>query len=207
MDVIDTELTVVREAERLRGTLSPLRKRLLAELREPASATGLSARLGESRQRVNYHLRELEKAGLVELVELRQRRGRTERLLRVTAHAVIVAPEVIGELGPAGQDRFAAEALIAASARTVSEVAAMRDRAAEQGKRLLTFSVETEVGFARPADVERFATRLAELIADLAGEFDTGETSRPYRIAVGGHPGTADRAAERTAAEQTKETS
>ncbi|MFD7232661.1 helix-turn-helix domain-containing protein [Streptomyces sp. NPDC059881] len=37
----------------------------LEELREPASVTVLAARLGESRQRLNYHLREMEKSGLV----------------------------------------------------------------------------------------------------------------------------------------------
>ncbi|GII92234.1 helix-turn-helix domain-containing protein [Sinosporangium siamense] len=198
MNGIDSDLDVVREAERLRGTLSPLRRRLLEELREPASATGLSTRLGESRQRINYHLRELEKAGLVELVELRQRRGRTERLVRVTARAVVVAPEVIGELGPAGQDRFAASTLIASSARTLADVAEMREAAAELGKRLLTFHIETEVRFARPADVERFATRLAEAMAEVAAEFDTPGISRRYRVTAGGHPAKTAESKEET---------
>ena len=44
-----TGVDVLTGCERLRGTLSPLRRRLLAELREPASASGLAARLGESR--------------------------------------------------------------------------------------------------------------------------------------------------------------
>ncbi|MFC7592090.1 ArsR/SmtB family transcription factor [Nonomuraea antimicrobica] len=85
----------------VRGALSPLRRRVLEELREPGSATAVAARLGESRQRINYHLRELEKLGLVELVELRQRRGRKERVVRATAHTVVVAPEVVGSPSPA----------------------------------------------------------------------------------------------------------
>ena len=56
--------------------------------REPASATEVAARLGESRQRVNYHVRALERGGLVELVEERARRGCTERVVRATADAV-----------------------------------------------------------------------------------------------------------------------
>ncbi|WP_283133261.1 helix-turn-helix domain-containing protein [Rhizohabitans arisaemae] len=185
---MSTELDVLNEAERLRGTLTPLRRRLLEELREPASATVLATRLGETRQRVNYHLRELEKGGLVELVETRQRRGRVERLVRATARAVIVAPEVVGELGPAGQDAFAVDALLAASARTFGELVELRDLAAEAGKRLLTFTVETEVGFETPADVQRFATRLAELTAELVAEFDSPQATRRYRVVTGGHP-------------------
>ncbi len=72
----------VEEPEKVRVALSPIRRQLLDLLREPSSATQLAAALELPRQRVNYHLRELEKAGLVELVEERQRRGFIERILR-----------------------------------------------------------------------------------------------------------------------------
>lgn len=184
-----TGIDVVRSAERLRGALTPLRRTLLEALREPASATELAARLGAPRQRINYHVRELEEAGLVELVELRPRRGCTERVVRATARAVVVDPEVIGDLGAATtQDRFATDTLLAMAARTVSEVARQRERAATARKRLLTFAIETDVAFGHPADVERFATELASRVGALAAEFDTGDTRRRYRVVIGGHP-------------------
>lgn len=173
---------------RLRGTLSPLRRRLLQELHKPASAAELAARLGESRQRVNYHVRELEKGGLLELVELRPRRGCTERVVRATARAVVVDPQVAGDLDGAVQDRFAADTLLASAAVTVRDVAAMRERAEAEGTRLLTFAVEAEVGFARPADFERFADALAERIRELAESFTTGGARRRFRVIAGGHP-------------------
>ena len=55
--------------------LAPLRRAVLEQLREAGSASEVATRLGETRQRVNYHVRELERAGLVELVEERARRG------------------------------------------------------------------------------------------------------------------------------------
>ncbi len=179
---------VVRGDARLRGALSPLRRTVLQALREPASATALAARLGESRQRVNYHVRELEKAGLVEVVEERARRGCTERVVRATARAVVVAPDVIGDLGAATQDRFAADMLLAVAARTVGDVARMRERADAQGRRLVTFAIEADVGFERPADIERFADALADQVAELAARFDTGQARHRYRVIVGGHP-------------------
>jgi DNA-binding transcriptional ArsR family regulator len=155
-----------------RARLSPLRRRVLAELREPASATALAARLGESRQSINYHVRELERAGLVELVEERRRRGFTERVVQVAET----------------QDRFAADALLALSARALGDVAEMRDRASAQGRRLVTFAIEADVGFERPADIERFADALADRIAALAAEFDSGRSRRRFRLIVGGYP-------------------
>ena len=55
-----------------------------ATLDEPLTVAEIARRvgLGLARQKVAYHLRVLEQAGLVELVELRQRRGFTERVLR-----------------------------------------------------------------------------------------------------------------------------
>jgi DNA-binding transcriptional ArsR family regulator len=164
---------------------SPLRSAVLAELRTPSSATEVAARLGETRQRVNYHVRSLEKAGLAELVEERPRRGCTERVMRATCHAVVVEPQVVGEV-PAAQDRFAADTVVAGGARLVRDVAAARAAAAERGQRLLTFAIEAEVGFERPADVERFTDALADRIAELAAEFGPGR--RRYRIFLGGIP-------------------
>jgi DNA-binding transcriptional ArsR family regulator len=178
---------VVRDGG-LRGVLSPLRRRLLAELRDPASAVALATRLGEKRQRVNYHVRELEKAGLVELVELRPRRGCTERVVRATARAVMVDPDLSGDLRTATQDRFAADALLAVSARTISEVAAMRERADAQGRRLVTFTIEADIGFARPVDIEHFAAQLAQQVTDLVAAFDSGHPEHRYRLVAGGHP-------------------
>lgn len=181
-------LDVLRDRERLRGGLTSLRQRLLAELREPASATSLASRLGETRQRVNYHLRELEKSGLVELVEVRQRRGRQERLLRATARTVVVAPTVVGPPEPGAQDRFAVETLLTTAARTCTEVADLRERAAAAGKRLITFTIEAEIGFAQPAEIEEFVGRIGERIAELAGEYDSPTAPRRYRLTVTGHP-------------------
>ena len=176
----------VLDDERLRGTLTPLRQRMIEELRDPASATGLAARLGETRQRLNYHLRELEKSGLVELVEVRQRRGRQERIMRAAPRTVVVAPAVVGgpPPDPAAQDRFAVDTLLTTTARTMQTVVRQRAKAAEQGKRLVTFTVTAEIGFARPADIEDFATRLAELIAT----YDDPAAPRRYRVVVAGYP-------------------
>lgn len=182
-----SSLDVLRGAD-LRGSLTPLRRRILAELAEPASAAAVASRIGESRQRVNYHLRELEKAGLVELVETRSRRGGTERVVRATARTVVVAPEVLGFSPIEEQDQFAAETLLAATARTFSDVCTLREGARTDNKRLITFTINAEVGFAKPADIARFAEDLAARVAELASEYTSAASRRRYRVVIGGHP-------------------
>jgi hypothetical protein len=64
--------------------------RILDELREPGSAAGVARRLSESRQNVNYHLKELARGGLVERVGERRAGGFVETLFRASATAVLI---------------------------------------------------------------------------------------------------------------------
>jgi DNA-binding transcriptional ArsR family regulator len=180
-------LRYVEEPEKVRLALSPIRRRLLELLREPSSATQLAAVLELPRQRVNYHLRELEKAGLVELVEERQRRGFTERILRASAATLVVDPAVMGRAVTQIEDQYAAEHLVDVAAGTVRDVARMQSAADAEGKRLLTFALEAEVRFAEPGDVHTFTDALTEAVRRTVAEFDA-EGGRPYRLIAGGHP-------------------
>lgn len=195
--MVTSGINYLDEPDRVAVALSPLRRQLLGRLRVPSSATQLAATLGLPRQRVNYHLRALESAGLVELVEERQRRGCVERIVRVKPGAFVVDPTVMSHDEdtsdePAGriQDQYAAEHLVGVAAATVRDVASMQVKADERGKRLLTFTIEAEVRFADPADVHRFTDELTEAVRQAAARFDS-RGGRQYRIVVGGHPAPA----------------
>jgi DNA-binding transcriptional ArsR family regulator len=183
-------------ADDVRIALSPIRRQLLDRLRQPASATELAAALSLGRQRVNYHLRALEVAGLIHLVEERQRRGCVERIMAARADSFVVDPEVMRPAGrhaasAAAQDRFSAEHLMTVASDTVRHVARMQSRAAEQGARLLTFAIDTEIAFDTPADLERFTTELAAFVASKAAARTPGSDARRYRIVLAGHPAPA----------------
>jgi DNA-binding transcriptional ArsR family regulator len=164
---------LVDEADGLRAALGPVRRAVLERLREPASATEVALALGVARQRVNYHVRALEQAGLVELVEERRRRGCIERIMRATAQSFVVDPQLLGSTAaptsPArARDRYAAEHLMTTAAATVGDVGRIVASADAQQKRLLTFTVETELWFGEPADVHRFTAAAADAIAHIA---------------------------------------
>src|ERR1700759_4932342 len=106
-------------------SLDPMRARLLGALAEPASATMLAARVGLARQKVNYHLRELERHGLIELVEERKKGNVTERVLRATAASYVISPVVLAAVQPdpaRSPDKLSARWLLALAARMVREV-------------------------------------------------------------------------------------
>lgn len=195
----DLPIALIDQPDCVRLALSPLRRQLLERLRRPGSASQIAAELTIGRQRVNYHLRALERAGLLELVEERQRRGCTERVLVTRARLFVVDPTVVTGGDPrsaaarpgAAQDRFAAEHLINSAAATVRDVARMQVRAQEQGTRLLTVTIDTELSFASPADLERFADKLADFVAREAAALASTPGSRRYRLVIGAHPAPA----------------
>lgn len=192
MPVVPAPVALLEQPDAVRVALSPLRRRLLQRLRTPASATELAGELALARQKVNYHLRALEGAGLVSLVETRQKRGCTERVVVANARGFVVDPALVAghDAGARAdaQDRFAAARLVAAASSLVRDVTRMQDRADRQRKRLLTFTIETEVGFSEPQDVERFSRALANAVARLSARFSAKGAERRYRIVVGGHP-------------------
>ena len=118
-------------------TLDPKRARLLAEMAEPISAATLAARVGLARQKVNYHLRALEKHGLVEETEQRRWGGLTERLLVARAASYVVSPAALGPVATdprRTRDRLSAGYLIALGARVVQEVSQLLRRSRETGE-------------------------------------------------------------------------
>ena len=165
--------------------LDPVRARLLAELAEPASATGLAARLGLPRQRVNYHLRALEAHGLVELVEERPRRGLTERVLVATAASYVVSPTALGDR-MASADRLSAGYLVALAGRAIREVGALLRR----GGRVATLSIDTEIRFRSSAERAAFTDDLAAAVTELAGRYHDAAApgGRWHRLVVLAHP-------------------
>ncbi|WP_028061111.1 winged helix-turn-helix domain-containing protein [Candidatus Solirubrobacter pratensis] len=180
------DVEVIERPEAAITALDPIRARLLAELATPHSAASLAAKVGLPRQKVNYHLRQLEAHGLVALHEERAHGGLTERVVTATARAFFVDPAAVGgaardETSPAA-DRLSARYLIAVAARLVREVG----RVARRGP-VATLTIDTEIAFATPQARAAFADDLAAAVTALAAKYhDDG--GRPHRLVVAAHP-------------------
>ncbi len=79
--------------------LHPLRRRILeAVALVPGSGQSLARRLGEGQPKIHYHLKRLEAAGLVKVVEERQKRGMIEKLYGAEPGALEVPEEAGAEV-------------------------------------------------------------------------------------------------------------
>jgi DNA-binding transcriptional ArsR family regulator len=187
------QIDIISGADQAVVALQRTRRQLLARLSEPDSAAGLARRLGMPRQRINYHLRELEREGFVELVEERRKGNCVERIVRATARAFVISPDALGVLGatPAeAADRFSSTYLVSAAARAMRDVAALQAGAKRAGKRLSTFTLETDIRFTSADTRSRFAEELATAIAALAAKYhdERAPQGRRFRLLTAIHP-------------------
>ena len=184
------DVAVIENAAAAEASLDPIRARMLAKLAEPHTATTLAARLGLTRQKVNYHIKTLEQHGLVELVEERRKGNMTERVVRASAAAYVISPAALAALAPdptRSPDRLSARWLLALAARLVRETGALINGAAQANKPLATFALDAEVRFAKPADRAAFVAELTDALAGIISKYHT-ETGRPHRLIVAVHP-------------------
>jgi DNA-binding transcriptional ArsR family regulator len=80
------DVTVIEDPAAAAASLDPMRARLRAEVGQgPASAAMPATRVDLPRQKVNYHLRALERHGLVELAAERRKGNVTDRMMRAAA--------------------------------------------------------------------------------------------------------------------------
>jgi DNA-binding transcriptional ArsR family regulator len=187
------EVAVIDDPAAAEVSLDPIRARLLAELVQPGSASTLAANIGLTRQKVNYHLRALERHGLVELVEERRKGNMTERVMRATAAAYVISPAALAAFAPdpdRAPDQLSALWLLALSARLVKEIGELMARARRSRRPLATFAIDTEVRFASASDRAAFAAELSDAVEALAStyhdEFAGG--GRTHRLIVALHP-------------------
>ncbi len=191
------DVAVIEEPGAAAVTLDPKRARLLSEMAEPVSAATLAARVGLPRQNVNYHLRTLEKHGLVQIAGERKWGGLTERRLVATARSYLISPAALGPLAcdpGRTRDRLSASYLIALAARIVREVSHFARRSRETGKRLATFSLDTEIRFQSPEARARFSGELVAAISELARRYhdESAPGGRRHRLVVVAHPAPAN---------------
>ena len=152
------------------ASLSDFRRRVLAALETPGSATTVAERLETTRQRVNYHLRELEKAGLVELVEVRRKRGLDERIMQKVASTILLDPGALDTSKLERRDAAGVHGVIAASVDVIRRAVDVSNDASQTAERVAAATVLSEVTVETPAALNQMLREVASVVA----RFDTG---------------------------------
>jgi DNA-binding transcriptional ArsR family regulator len=187
------DVAVIDDPAAAEAALEPARARLLAQLTEPRSAAMLAAAAGRPRQKVNYHLRTLERHGLVELVQERRKGNVTERLLQATAASYVISPAALAAVAPdpaRAPDRLSARWLLALAAQLVRDVGDLITGADRAQKKLATFATDGRVRFASAADRAAFTAELMQAVTALVAKYhdEQADGGRDHRLVIAIHP-------------------
>jgi DNA-binding transcriptional ArsR family regulator len=185
---------VIESAPQLQAITHPTRLRVLDALRAPDSAAGVARGLGEPRQRINHHVKELEKAGLVVPAGERRTGNFVEQLYQSVGGTFTISPRL------AWGDRARAEALasqvslehlVEFGERLQRDAAALLDRAAFDGEEIASAAVEATVRFPDAAARAAFLDEYLQLTADLIRRHASAN-GPGYTVGLVVHPATGE---------------
>jgi DNA-binding transcriptional ArsR family regulator len=186
-------LQTVDDAETLQALAHPLRIRILETLREPDSAAAVARRLGEPRQKVNYHLKELDRAGLVRRAGERRNGNFVETLYETVARTLLISPRLAWgdpRRVEALRAQLSLERLVSLGEHVQRDAALLLDRAAFDGEEIASASVEADVHFATESDRAAFLDAYVEALRELCDRFGSA-AGEPYRVVMAAFPAAA----------------
>lgn len=99
------DVLYIEQVEQAMTLLHPLRIELLKQMNEPRTCLELAEQFDTTPQKIYYHVKALEKAGLVDKVEERRVRGVVEGHYQAHAKSYWLAPSLVGQVGGASTAR------------------------------------------------------------------------------------------------------
>lgn len=183
-------VTVLSDPDQVAALAHPIRAKIMESLRSPATAASLAREFGRSRQFVSYHLKELERVGLVRHAGERRKGNFLEQLYEAVARRFVVSARFAAnpkQLASVFRDQFSLSQLAGLGERLQGDAAGLIDLAATEGREIPSASVEAEVRF--PDEVARaaFMAELVDTLKQLLTKHGAAEGPL-YRVALAAYP-------------------
>lgn len=179
----------IESPEQATVLLNPLRGEIIAQLLEPGSAAEVARTLGETAQRINYHLKALEKAGLVKRIGTRQVRNLVEVLYRSIAKTFVLAeslsmkPETLQKL----KDQSSLAHLVTTSERIRRDAMLLMEQC-DEGEVIPSATLQLQVQLCteqqRQAFIEEYAMIVQQLVERYPAVQDTAQDAYHVLLAV-----------------------
>lgn len=182
------DVLYLERLDQAEALLKPLRVDVLRRLAEPRSCTEIGADLGHPPQKVYYHVKRLEEAGLVEQVAQRRVRGIHEGVYQATARSYWLSPRLAGTRH--ARDRLSLGHLLDLVEQVQSEVAALAGRLAapvdEPPPQVPSLGISGEVRLS-PRRRDAFLRDARSALEALLTKYG-GAEGEPFRLAFACYP-------------------
>ncbi|MFB6362759.1 ArsR/SmtB family transcription factor [Paenibacillus elgii] len=183
----------IEAPEQAMALLNPLRADIAARLASPASAAEVARAIGEAPQRINYHLKALEKAGLVRRVGTRQVRNLVEVLYQAVAKTFILSdqlgmkPETVRRL----KDQGSLSHLVQTAERIKQDALLLMEHS-DEGQDIPSASLQFQVSLRDAEERQAFVKEYAALVRQLTAKYrkpaNEAEPADPYQVVLAVYP-------------------
>jgi DNA-binding transcriptional ArsR family regulator len=186
------DVLYLEEIEQAETLLKPQRIEVLRQLAEPRSCTEVAKRLGQTQQRVYYHVRRLADAGLVAQVSERRVRGVHEGVYQASARSYWLSPRLVGRIGGLrrARDELSLGHLLDLMEEVQADVAALAPASPE----LPSIGVSGEIRV-EPERRQEFLDDLRTTLQDLFTRYG-GAEGDAFKLAVACYPSSVPTADE-----------
>lgn len=190
MSAAGARVEVLDDPGQVAALAHPLRVAILDALRTPGSAAGAARAIGETRQKVNHHVKALLDAGLLRPEGERRNGNFVEQLYQSVASSFMVSPR----LACGGDRRVEAlrsqvplEHLTELGERIQRDAIELLDRAAFDGEDIPSLSVEASVRFPDEASRAAFMAEYLDLLEPLLRKHGAREGGA-FRVVTAVYP-------------------
>jgi predicted ArsR family transcriptional regulator len=182
------DVLLIDDPERADVLVRPGRAELLQRLLEPRSCSVLAQELGSTPQKVHYHVKALENAGLVEQVSTQRVRGFTEASYQAAARSYWLSPRLVQRLGGPRtvRSRTSMGFLLDLAEEVHIEVGQLAGRSTDTP----TIAISAQVALRDAAQRQAFLNDLQAAVQGLAEKYGGPATipDATYRLAVACYP-------------------
>lgn len=171
------EVLYIEDVDQAAALLKPQRIEMLRLMDRPRTCLDLSKIFGETPQKINYHIKALQSAGLVEQVSERRVRGTVEASYQARARSYWLASDLIGQIGgdSIAQDQASLRNLLSLTDEMRGDIGHL---AQQIGKEIPSLGLSLHIELndeARRAEFMADVQQMARLLAHKYGAPSAGE--------------------------------
>lgn len=162
----------IEDVKQATALLKPLRIEVIRQLDRPRTCPDLAAVFGETPQKIYYHVKALEKAGLVEKVEERRVRGAVEGHYQARARSYWLAPQLVGQIGgrEKTRDQMSLRVLLDLAEDMHSDIGRLAHQA-EAGQDVPSLSLSASIHLPDASRRAAFLQEIQTVFQDLARKY------------------------------------
>ncbi|MFC0189299.1 winged helix-turn-helix domain-containing protein [Fictibacillus aquaticus] len=184
------ETFLVTDPEQAACLLHPVRSEMISLLKDPASATELSKAMNETPQKLNYHLKTLEKLGLVYRSGTRNVRNLVEVMYQAAGKSFILSDclgmpqEKIQKL----KDQSALAHVLALTDKMKADAVSLMEQADEE--EVPTAIMEAVIQLSSRQQRSQFMQDYTDMLKKLIERYQAvdNEQSTPYQVSLAVYP-------------------